>query len=141
MRIRTQSADPVIQEAAKQGVRLHCYGGSYHTKSAKDAAASIGCSPSLIREAAAIATVGLGEDVIDGTITHEAAHDYARRILALCAVDDPENPRWKPYRRNTDSATVSQNQHPSIAEDLAEAVAEIRRLRAKLEDLGVDPDE
>ena len=95
----------------------------------------------MIREAAAIATVGLGEDVIDGKISQEAAYDYARRILALCAVFEPDNPRWKPYRRNTDSATVWQNQQPSIAEDLAEAVAEIRRLRAKLADLGVNPDE
>ena len=133
--IRTQSKDRVIRAAAKQGVRLYCYGGTYHTESAKDRASAIGCSPSMNREAAAIATVRLGDDVIEGRVSQEAAHDYARRILSICALLEPEDPRWKP-----DSATVSQNQQPTLADNLAEAVAEIRRLRAKLEDLGVDPD-
>lgn len=118
--IRTQSADPVIRDAARQGVKLHKIAGGYFTLSAAEVADSIGCDVSTIRRACAIHVAGLGPSVISGELTPAQAYRLARQ--------------------NADSVQDSRNQRRSIKDDLADAVQEIRRLRAKLEDLGVDPD-
>ena len=122
--IRTQSKDLVIQEAAKEGVKVWKIGGGYFTASAGQMAQECGVSETMIRNAVLI---------------HQAGPEFEQRLYAG---ESQASVIWaikgiaKPV--SADSRIKCGNQQ--LRDDLAEAVAEIRRLREMLRDLAVDPD-
>ena len=78
MKIRSQSKDPVIQEAARQGVKLYKIAGEYFTASAPQIAREIGCSPAMARRVAAIHVAGLSGAVVRGELGHWEAYRAAQ---------------------------------------------------------------
>ena len=122
--IRTQSKDPVIREAAREGIRLYRWSGGYFTASAKVCARQARVSESYIRKCGWIFNAGHGlwARVLSGALTEDQALTQAKAILTGSAGNH----------------TTYGNQQVSDA--LADAVAEIRRLRSMLQDAGIDPD-
>ena len=99
--IRTQSKDPVIRDAAAQGVRVYRIAGCYFTASAAE----------MAREA------HVSKTTVINVIKRRAGWAGQRR------------------RRTADLDTSGTNQ-----QSLADAVAEIKRLRELVFELGGDPD-
>ena len=151
--IRTQSKDPVIQDAARQGVRVYCFCGGYWTATAKEMARQARVSESYIRRTAWIhsAGCGLSADVDAGKLTDKEAYRLARIIVDVRESGPPDAADTDIRRiaelrliaqddnSDADSRKSTINQQSEI-ETLAEAVTEIRRLRAMLQDAGIDPD-
>ena len=124
--IKTQSKDPVIQDAARQGVKIYKWSGGYSTASAKDCARQAHVSESYMRKLVWILNAGDGlmGRVDRGELTEDEALPLAKVILTGGA----------------EIGTKCGNQRRTVNDDLAEATAEIRRLRSILQDLGVSPD-
>ena len=90
MRIRYQGTDPVIQEAAKQGVRVYRIGHGHYVHSAKEMARHIGASESVVRRAAFIEQHGLGDQVRREEMTSHEAFKLAGIIHATCPENTPK---------------------------------------------------
>ena len=125
--VRTQSKDPVIQDAARQGVRVYRWSGGYSTASAKDCARQAHVSETYMRKLAWILNAGDGlMDRVDrGELIEDEALPLAKARLTGVAEFRP----------------TCGKQRRTVNDDLADAVAEIRRLRSMLQDVGIDPDE
>lgn len=152
--IRTQSKDPVVKDAARQGVKLYAFSGGYWTASAKQMAREARVTETFMRRWCWMFSAGCGltEDVLAKRLTEQKAYRLARLVIdevrPACAPDDTDEyiRRIAEMRMAADAGKATENhqfgenQQRSIEEELAEAVAEIRRLRAMLFDVGVDPD-
>ncbi len=82
-RIRTQSKDPVIREAARQGVKLYAFSGGYWTASAKQMAREARVTETFMRRWAWMHSAGcsLTEDVLAKRLTEQKAYRLARLII------------------------------------------------------------
>ena len=105
--IRSQSKDWVIQDAARQGVKVYKWSAGYWTASAKDCARQAHVSETYMRKMGWVfkARCGILADIKAGRINESEAYRLARKVFEI--VNGPDCPATAKGIRQAAESTLA----------------------------------